>query len=193
MKQVLAVVVSFLSKILFKRLAVLVMGPGQNILTLVGSIFCGSGLVSHLWFGFEFQKFPQKTSNFSIFFTFGSKKISFGRVGKYPGQSQVSLLFSAGQKLGSGQGPSLGCISWWSWWYSLLYYFNLTQWFWSRDGPWPNPSILLICSKKEADPPSTRVFLRGIKLKIFMFLRDIFQPQIINGWPDQTQPGSKIF
>jgi len=36
--------------------------PGQ-----VGSIFGGSGLVSHLWFGFEFRKFPLKTSDFSIF------------------------------------------------------------------------------------------------------------------------------
>jgi len=30
----------------------------------VGSIFCGSGRVSHLWFGFEFGKFPLKMSNF---------------------------------------------------------------------------------------------------------------------------------
>jgi len=28
----------------------------------------------------------------------GSKKIALGRVGKYPGQSWVSLLFTAGQK-----------------------------------------------------------------------------------------------
>jgi len=37
-------------------LRLLVMGPGQKFLTLVGS-----GCVSHLWFGFEFQKFPLKT------------------------------------------------------------------------------------------------------------------------------------
>jgi len=38
--------------------------PGQ-----VGAIclWLGSGRVSHLWFGLEFGKFPQKTSNFSIF------------------------------------------------------------------------------------------------------------------------------
>jgi len=45
----------------------LVMGPGQKFLTRVGSIFCGVGRVSHLWFGFEFGKFPLKLSNFSIF------------------------------------------------------------------------------------------------------------------------------
>jgi len=44
-----------------------VMGPGQKIdPSRVGSIFCGSGRVSHLWFGFEFEKFPIKMSNFSI-------------------------------------------------------------------------------------------------------------------------------
>jgi len=36
--------------------------PGQ-----VGWIFCGSGRFSHFWFGFEFGKFPLKTSNFPIF------------------------------------------------------------------------------------------------------------------------------
>jgi len=36
--------------------------------------------------------------------------MSSGRVKKYPGQSPVGLLFTAGQKyvvVGSGQGPSL--------------------------------------------------------------------------------------
>jgi len=33
-----------------------VMGPGQKFLTRASSIFCGSGWVSHLWFGFEFTK-----------------------------------------------------------------------------------------------------------------------------------------
>jgi len=64
----------------------LVMGPGQKFLTRVGS-----GWVSHLWFGFEFGKFFN-------FFPFGSKKISLGQVRKYPGQSRVGLLFTAGQK-----------------------------------------------------------------------------------------------
>jgi len=40
----------------------------------VRSIFCGSGSVSHLWFGFEFGKFPLKMSNFFIFFPLDQKK-----------------------------------------------------------------------------------------------------------------------
>jgi len=79
------------------------MGPGQKFLTRVGSgqifvVRVGSSRVSHLWFGLEFGKFPLKTSNFSIFFPSGQKKIASGRVGKYPGQSRVVLLFTAGQK-----------------------------------------------------------------------------------------------
>jgi len=58
----------------------------------------GSGRVSHLWFGLESGKVLQKTSNFSIFFYFGSKKISLGQVKKYPHQRQVGLLYTAGQK-----------------------------------------------------------------------------------------------
>jgi len=45
-------------------------------------------------------------SNLSTFFPSGQKKISSGRVKKYPGQSQVSLLFTAGQKQARvGSGP----------------------------------------------------------------------------------------
>jgi len=51
------------------------------------------GWVSHLWLGYGFGKFPLKN-----FFLFGSKKISSGRVKKYPGRRQVGLLFTAGQK-----------------------------------------------------------------------------------------------
>jgi len=50
------------------------MGPGQNFLTRVGSIFYGSGWVSHLCFGLEFGKFQLKMSNFSNFFPAGQKK-----------------------------------------------------------------------------------------------------------------------
>jgi len=44
-------------------------GSGSKIFgpCRVGSIFCGSGWFSHLWFGFEFGNFPLKMSNFSIF------------------------------------------------------------------------------------------------------------------------------
>jgi len=45
-----------------------VMGPGQNLLTQVGS-----GQVSHTCFGFGVGKFPLKISNFSIFFPSGQK------------------------------------------------------------------------------------------------------------------------
>jgi len=60
----------------------------------VQSIF----FVARVRFGFEFQKFPLKNVKFFNFFPFVSKKIASGRVGKYPGRSQVSLLFTAGQK-----------------------------------------------------------------------------------------------
>jgi len=87
-----------------------VMGSGQKILSRVGSIFCGSGRVSHLWFGFEFQKFPLKMSNFSIFFPSGQKKLlrvrsESTRVEARSESTRVSLLFTAGQKearVGSG-------------------------------------------------------------------------------------------
>jgi len=48
-----------------------VMAPDKKLPDLgwVGSIFCGSSWVSHLWFGFGFGfgKFPLTMSNFSIF------------------------------------------------------------------------------------------------------------------------------
>jgi len=65
----------------------LVMGPGQKFLTLVGSIFVvrvSLGQVSHLWLGFGFGKFPLK--------------ISSGQVKKYLGQRRVGLLYTASQK-----------------------------------------------------------------------------------------------
>jgi len=51
----------------------LVIGPGQKILTRVGSNFCCSGRVSHLWLGYGFGKFPLKMLNFSIFCPSGQK------------------------------------------------------------------------------------------------------------------------
>jgi len=78
----------------------LVMGLGQIFLTQVrsGQFFVArvrSGRVSNPWF--EFEKFPQKMSNFSIFFPSDQKNL-FGWVKKYPGQRRVGLLFTAGQK-----------------------------------------------------------------------------------------------
>jgi len=87
----------------------LVMGPGQKLLTWVGSNFCCSGQVSHIWYVFGFGNFHLKIPIFSIFCPL-VKKISLGRVGNYPGQSQVGFLFTVGQKYAwvwAGQGPSL--------------------------------------------------------------------------------------
>jgi len=77
------------------------MGLGQKFLTQVGSgqFFVArvwSGLVSYLWFGFEFGKFPPKKSNFSIFFPSGQKV-----------SGSTSNLLQVKNKLGAGQGPSL--------------------------------------------------------------------------------------
>jgi len=64
----------------------------------VGSIFCGLAWVGS---GQSFMgsvgiwKISPKNVNF---FPFGSKKISSGQVRKYPGQRQVCLLLTAGQK-----------------------------------------------------------------------------------------------
>jgi len=64
-------------------MSLLVMGPGQVIF-----LWLGSGWVSHLWFGFEFGKFPLKMS---IFCPSGEKNL-FGS-----SQRWVGLLFTAGQ------------------------------------------------------------------------------------------------
>jgi len=69
------------------------MGPGQIFVIRV----------SHQWL------FHLKITNFQ-FFTLRVKKSLTYLIKKYPGQSRVSVLFTAGQKysrVGSGQGPSL--------------------------------------------------------------------------------------
>jgi len=76
---------------------------------------------------------------------------------------------------------------------------------WPRDGPWPDPSLLLTLSKNEADPltwpEDTFLDPKGKKLKNLTFLGEIFQTQTqtINGWPDLTRatknwpyPGQKF-
>jgi len=70
------------------------MGPGQKFLTQSGRVnflLLGSGRVSHLWFGFEFRKFPLKMSNL-----FGSDR-------KVPGSKVGWPLIYCRSKEGSGR------------------------------------------------------------------------------------------
>jgi len=88
------------------------MGLGQKFLTRVGSgqffvARVGSGWVSHLWFGFEFGKFPLKTSNSILFFSLRIKKNLFGSGRKVPGSESTwvgggsaSYLLRVKSKLG---------------------------------------------------------------------------------------------
>jgi len=87
-------------------LQILVMGAGQKYLTWVGSgqFFVARvklGRVSHLWFGFEFQKFTLKMSNFSIFFPLG-KKNCLGLGQKVPGLKPGQSLIYCGSKVSLG-------------------------------------------------------------------------------------------
>jgi len=63
----------------------------------VGSIFCSLGRVSHLWFRFEFGKFPLKTSH-RVW-----SKSTWVKIGS------AFYLLRVKSKFGSGQGPSLQC------------------------------------------------------------------------------------
>jgi len=75
------------------------MGPGQKCLIRIRSGQTPLNL----------EIFPQKIPIFQ-FFSLSIKKISYGRVKKYPGQDWVAPLFTAGQKyaqVGSGLGPFL--------------------------------------------------------------------------------------
>jgi len=90
------------------------MGLGQNFLTLVGSIFCCSGRVgsvqvSHLWFGFKFEKFALKCQIFQ-FFALQVKKNLFGPGQKVPGSEADWPLIYCGSKVSLDQGPSLVSI-----------------------------------------------------------------------------------
>jgi len=70
----------------------------------VGSIFCGLGWVSHLWFGLKFGKFQQITSNFSIFFPSGQKKSLWVRSeSTWVKAGSASYLLRVKSKLGSGR------------------------------------------------------------------------------------------
>jgi len=59
--------------------------------------FCASGRVGSAIYGLGLEYFLQKRQIFQ-FFPFGSRKIPLGQVKKYPGQGQVGLLFTAGQR-----------------------------------------------------------------------------------------------
>jgi len=63
------------------------------------------GLVSHLWFEFEFEKFVLKMS----IFAFRVKKNLFEFGQKVPGSEAGRPLIYCGSKVSSGQGPSLSC------------------------------------------------------------------------------------
>jgi len=79
----------------------------------VNFLWLGLGRVSHLWFGFEFGKFPLKTSNFSIFFLSSQKKsLQVGSESTHFKGGSASYLLRVKSKLrsgrvGSGQSPSL--------------------------------------------------------------------------------------
>jgi len=85
------------------------MGKGQIFLSSVRSgqffvVRVGSGWVSHLWFGFEIGKFPQKMSNFSIFFLSGQKKsLRVWKENTRIEDRSASYLLRVKSKLGSGQ------------------------------------------------------------------------------------------
>jgi len=85
------------------------MGPGQKILTQVGSGQFFVARVSHLWFGFGFGKFQLKMSNFSIFSPSGQKiSLRVGSKSTRIKDRSASYLLRVKSKLWSGQGPSLG-------------------------------------------------------------------------------------
>jgi len=78
-------------------------------LKIFDSCQVGSGQFFNIWVGLGLENFHPKPPIFQ-FFPFESKKISLVWVKKYPGQGQVGLLFTAGQKYArvrSGQGPFL--------------------------------------------------------------------------------------
>jgi len=60
-----------------------------------------------------------------------------------------------------------------------------------RDGPWPDPCILLTCSKLEANPPLTQE-LFWKKFKYLVFLGENFKTQTKHDWPDLTWATKKL-
>jgi len=76
------------------------MGSGQKFLTRIGSIFCSSSQVSHLWLGFG--KFPLKMSNFSIF-SLRIKKNLYRLGQKVPGSKAGQPLIYGESKVSLGR------------------------------------------------------------------------------------------
>jgi len=70
--------------------------PGSGRINFLWLVVCGLGQPFMVWVWI--LKISAKNVKFFNFFPLGQKKIASGRVGKYPGQSWVGLLFIAGQK-----------------------------------------------------------------------------------------------
>jgi len=70
----------------------------------VNFLWLGSGRVSHLLFGFEFQKIPLEMSNFSNFFPAGQKKLlQVGSESTRVKAGSASYLLRVKSKLRSGR------------------------------------------------------------------------------------------
>jgi len=86
------------------------MGPGQNFFTGVRSVqFFVARVGSAIYgLGLNFENFPLKMSNFSIFFSSGQKKsLLVGSESTRVKAGSASYLLRVKSKFGLGQGPSL--------------------------------------------------------------------------------------
>jgi len=160
-------------------------------------IFCGSGWVSHLWFGFEFGKFPIKMSNFSIFFPLGQKNL-FGLESTWVKGGSASYLLRVKSKLGSGQSPFQMSTSFQDRLPPALSFPQL-RYTYPRDGPWPDLARAYFWPTENKRPIRLwpkyiltwidEIFLTQRQiLKNLGFLGENFQTQTKDGCPNLTQP-----